>query len=969
MGFRDLAVRCCWLAILVLGGCFSPTFNDGAIQCGSGADQCPPGLACVGGVCRASSQPIDAAIDTPASVTLTLTRTGAGSGGATSVPSGVDCGATCTATFPIGTMVTLTAAPVAGSTFASWGGACSGASTTCTVMLTANTTVTADFGRVMHTVTVVSGGNGAGTVSSNPTGVNCPGTCTLTSVTGTVVTLSALATTGSSFVGWSGGTCSGMGTCLITLDADVTINASFALDLSVVVTETGTGTGTVTSSPGGINCPGDCSEAYALNTVVTLTATPAADSDFVGWTGGGCGGLGTCQVTVSAAVGISAQFMLKQYLLTVIPSGNGTGTITSSPGGITCPGDCTENYTTGQVVTLTAAPGIGSMFTGWSGVAGCPGTAPCTVTISVATNVAATFTLSSFGLTVMPGGNGSGTVTSGDGGINCGVDCTEPYQFNTMVTLTATANTGSKFTGWSGACAGFGTNPCTITIMAATNVTATFTLTIHTLTTSIAATSTGTGTITSAPIGINCGIDCSEPYNYGTMVTLTATPAPGSSFSGWSGACSGNMPCVLTITAAASAVATFTLNSYVLTVMKTGMGTGTVTSAPGGITCGIDCMEPYLYNTMVTLTAAPLGNSSFTGWSGPCSGTGTCIVTVTAATTVFANFSPPPNRMFVTSATYTAGMIGSLANADALCQAAAQTPVPPLPGTYRAYLSSAAVDAHTRLGLASGWLRTDGKPFANTKGELEGGKLYSPPRMTETGVDIGDVSVITATSSGGLYSGNGDCSGYTSTLGTATNGISTGGSSMFENYGSASCASSTNHLYCFGIDNAAVVVPPAVANVRRAFMRLWTPGGGLAGADMACQADATAAGLTGNFKALLAAPNASALSRFNLGGLPWARTDNMITLPTAAAWQTAAFFDTGPNLTADKTTNWGNYANWVGASTLTGPGTMASTCSGWTDTTATGFYGIAGNTRLTAFAGSSNIVCSFNSATITCLEL
>ena len=79
---------------------------------------------------------------------------------------------------------------------------------------------------------------------------------------------------------------------------------------------------------------------------------------------------------------------------------------------------------------------------------------------------------------------------------------------------------------------------------------------------------------------------------------------------------------------------------FVLTVALAGTGTGSVTSAPAGINCGVDCTEPYNVNTMVTLGATPAGGSLFSGWSGGgCAGTGACIVTVNAATTVTATFT------------------------------------------------------------------------------------------------------------------------------------------------------------------------------------------------------------------------------------------------------------------------------------------------------------------------------------------
>jgi len=152
----------------------------------------------------------------------------------------------------------------------------------------------------------------------------------------------------------------------------------------------------------------------------------------------------------------------------------------------------------------------------------------------------------------------------------------------------------------------------------------------------------GTGTVTSSPAGINCGDDCSETYNQGTSVTLTARPASGSTFGGWSGACSGTGTCTVTMNAAMSVTATFDLQAAgnTLTVVKSGTGTGTVTSSPAGISCGDDCSETYSKVQKVKLTAKADANSAFTGWSGGgCSGTKTCTVTVDAAITVTASFA------------------------------------------------------------------------------------------------------------------------------------------------------------------------------------------------------------------------------------------------------------------------------------------------------------------------------------------
>ncbi|MEX2013420.1 MAG: hypothetical protein WD897_00695, partial [Parcubacteria group bacterium] len=136
-------------------------------------------------------------------------------------------------------------------------------------------------------------------------------------------------------------------------------------------------------------------------------------------------------------------------------------------------------------------------------------------------------------LGISKSGNGSGTITSSLGDINCGTTCFALYDRGTSVTLTATPSADSIFTGWPGAC--FGTGTCVVGMTADKNITATFDLR-NTL--NIFKSGTGTGTVTSAPAGINCGSSCSVDYSYGTSVTLTATPSADSIFTGWSGACS-----------------------------------------------------------------------------------------------------------------------------------------------------------------------------------------------------------------------------------------------------------------------------------------------------------------------------------------------------------------------------------------------------------------------------------------------
>jgi hypothetical protein len=152
---------------------------------------------------------------------------------------------------------------------------------------------------------------------------------------------------------------------------------------------------------------------------------------------------------------------------------------------------------------------------------------------------------------------------------------------------------------------------------------------------------TGSGSVASTPSGINCGTACSASYPSGTVVTVAATPASGSVFSGWTGGgCSGTDPCTMAGNGSVIMAAAFAATAsptYTLTASKS--GPGTVSSSPSGISCGSVCSTNYASGTMVTLTALPANGARFKGWTGGgCSGTGTCTVTLTANVSVSAAF-------------------------------------------------------------------------------------------------------------------------------------------------------------------------------------------------------------------------------------------------------------------------------------------------------------------------------------------
>jgi hypothetical protein len=151
---------------------------------------------------------------------------------------------------------------------------------------------------------------------------------------------------------------------------------------------------------------------------------------------------------------------------------------------------------------------------------------------------------------------------------------------------------------------------------------------------------TGSGTVTSSPSGIECGVICEVEFEEGKKVTLNQTAAGGSEFKGWGGACSGTGSCEVTMSAAKEVTATFTLEQHLLTVSKTGTGSGTVTSSPAGINCGATCAANFTHNTPVTLAGSADPGTDPVVWGG-CDeivGSNECKVTMGAAREVTAAF-------------------------------------------------------------------------------------------------------------------------------------------------------------------------------------------------------------------------------------------------------------------------------------------------------------------------------------------
>ncbi|HVE82558.1 MAG TPA: choice-of-anchor D domain-containing protein [Myxococcales bacterium] len=172
-------------------------------------------------------------------------------------------------------------------------------------------------GQQSFPVNVTTSGNGAGRVTGGA--IDCGATCT-TNVTAAAsagtITLTAVVGANSSFTGWSGD-CATQNpnlTCTLTVDAAKNAGAAFDLQrfsLAPVVSASPGAAGTITSSDSQINCSGSsCAPvSYNFGTVVTLTAAAGADSRFTGWSGDCSGSATTCQVTMSQARAVTANFL------------------------------------------------------------------------------------------------------------------------------------------------------------------------------------------------------------------------------------------------------------------------------------------------------------------------------------------------------------------------------------------------------------------------------------------------------------------------------------------------------------------------------------------------------------------------------------------------------------------------------------------------------------------------------------
>lgn len=415
---------------------------------------------------------------------------------------------------------------------------------------------------------------------------------------------------------------------------------------SLQIVLTGTGTGSVSAPAGlgsGINCGAQCAENYYTSSPVTLSAQPAPDSIFTGWSGDCSGTRPQLEIVMDRSRHCRANFDLAsgdRHTLSITRTEGGR--VNSVPPGLDCGTRCAAPFDHDQTVNLVATPDSGFYFTGWGGA--CTGmTMSTTLNMNAAKVCTASFEPITAGSPILNiDRTGNGKVVSTPEGINCGVTCSAAFSEGENITLVASPAPDSRFVGWSGGCTG-ADNPLSLVMDGSRSCTANFELLSPSSGVDLEVRNQGEGSISSRPAGIDCGSECITQFQAGSVINLTASPAPGHQFIGWSGDCGGATPGInFTLDSPRICVANYEAvdvgaEDYPLTVTLTGLGS--VNDDRGLINCGALCNAIYSQGETPLLTATPANGWKLANWSGDCGGNNlSASVNMDSAKVCTANF-------------------------------------------------------------------------------------------------------------------------------------------------------------------------------------------------------------------------------------------------------------------------------------------------------------------------------------------
>jgi len=379
-----------------------------------------------------------------------------------------------------------------------------------------------------------------------------------------------------------------------------------------------------------------------------------------------------------------------------------------------------------------------------------------------------------------------------------------------------------------------------------------------------------------------------------------------------------------------------------LTLVRQGDGRGAVTSTPAGIDCGATCTG--LFAGEVTLHARTSNGSDsfFSGWTGPCEGPGRdCRVKLDGSISASARFSAmTSNLVFVTSKRLP-GTLGSAAAYDEACnQIASAAGINDAAGrAYVALVSGPSSLARTRLGGANGWVRLDGKPFADALDSLFGPRreVFHSISFFETGEDPGEVAIMSGTAADGTSSLETSCGDWKNPQASSAHGSgSKGGPNLWTDGWLAPCE--LNHVICMGKARSG-----SVTIQRRPGRLVWLSAAYVPGStspDAHCSAHRPPG--VSRAAALVSTSHTRA-SQLLTADATYVRPDGVVVGTGAAIG--AGKLESGIWQEADGTyagrAGYPEFFNvWTGSPrTPDTPGTADSTCGNWTVSTGSGAIG------------------------------
>jgi hypothetical protein len=494
---------------------------------------------------------------------------GSGLTGTVAATSG-DENATCSTNACLvdsGKSITLVAPSIAGYRLTGWTGAgCTGAQSGNGLVVTPTTgdlTCTAIYALGVRVTGTVVGATGTVAASSNSPGADCTasGGCNIDANGSVTLTAPNLLPT-FRFINWTGDAGCNGGALAITLSgvtSSTSCKAIYTQQFTILAKANAGGTATATA--GGNACAGN-SCTVDTNAVVTLTANPdtANGYHFSGWTGASCTSASPLMLS-NVNTTCTANFALDTFTIAATAGTNGGVTATRSDTGALCVGSsCTVNF--GTTVTLAAAPAVHYHFLSWAGAGCLPTTSASLPLKNLNATCNAAFAVDTFSASVAATPTAAATV-----GITCPGNNCAAVGYGQPVNVTAVANAGWSFSGWSANCNGGTASPNAVTVVGNTACVASF----RPIVTGTVAPSAAAGTITAtgAPnaVCVN-GSTASCIVDSGGSVTLTAAPSANAVFVSWTGGCTGTAPAV-TVSNVGAPVSC-TANFYQLWAQATG---------------------------------------------------------------------------------------------------------------------------------------------------------------------------------------------------------------------------------------------------------------------------------------------------------------------------------------------------------------------------------------------------------------